>query len=406
MRQRLSLLLHALAIQGPHVGRVLQQVGLRRAAPVSGAPRLLFYAVNGTGLGHATRLLGIARQVRQQRRDAEILFLTSSEAAHLLYREGFAVVKTPSHDVADDGLLDQGLLLRLNHSTAWATILSFNPHCLIVDSFPSGIQDELPAFLNAARRKVFVFRAQRAEAAQNPDFQDILGRYDLILLPHSVGSETLPVPPSVATVWTGPMTAYGAEEMLPRAEARAALGLPPYGFIGLITLGGGGEPETQEARRQIAAALQQLETTSLWIEATGPLARVAKQGTARQDFGWRILREVHPLMLYMNAFDGAISAVGYNTTQEMQAAALPAILWPFPRKLDDQNARARQLAEAGRALCISEGAQTDRITELVSALRDLSNDSKREQMRAVMLAAVTPNGTVNGARAILDLLKQ
>ena len=42
--------------------------------------RFLFCCVNGTGLGHITRTLAVARQVRKLAPDAEILVLTSSES--------------------------------------------------------------------------------------------------------------------------------------------------------------------------------------------------------------------------------------------------------------------------------------------------------------------------------------
>ena len=61
--------------------------------------RLLFYAVNGLGLGHVTRLLAIARAVRSLAPDSQILFLTTSEADWVIYREGFAAVKIPSRSI-------------------------------------------------------------------------------------------------------------------------------------------------------------------------------------------------------------------------------------------------------------------------------------------------------------------
>ncbi len=408
MRQRLRLLLYALAIGGPSGPKILRQCGFRRAArKQEEAPRLLFYAVNGVGLGHATRLLGIARQVRKLEPRAEILFLTSSEAAHLLYREGFAVVKTPSHSIAAAGLLSEKRLLQINHSAAWATILSFDPHCLVVDTFPAGIQDELLPFLHSSLAKVFVFRAQRAAQAADSFLQNTMRQYDLILVPHAPESESVPTPTQVETLWTGSMIAHEPQEMLSRADARAALGLPADGFIGLMTIGGGGETETAAARAQLRAALAEINDESLWVEAQGPLAR-ALDATATSSDQWRVLREVHPLMLYMNAFDGAVSAVGYNTTQELQTARLPAILWPFARNLDDQGERARRLSKAGRALCIGEGAAEDRVPELIIALRDLMNPTTRERLRAAMSAADegTENGAAVGARAILKLLNE
>src|SRR4051812_4088241 len=73
-----------------------------RRNPVSrGEPlRVVCYAVNGTGVGHITRLLAIARWLRRYAaaldRRLEIWFLTSSEADGLVFAEGFAAFKIPS----------------------------------------------------------------------------------------------------------------------------------------------------------------------------------------------------------------------------------------------------------------------------------------------------------------------
>lgn len=408
MRHRLRLLLHALAINGKDIRGALRQTGFGQRAILLGPPRLLFYAVNGVGLGHVTRLLGIARQVRKLEPDAEILFLTSSEAAHLIYRAGFAFVKTPSHSLTAQNLLDEPSILRLNHHTALITALCFEPHCLVVDCFPAGLQDELWPLLQTSVRKVFVFRAQRENATRESDFQKALNLYDLVLVPHKQGSENVPVPPNVQAVWTGPMMGYEPSEMLSREAARAALGLPDQGFIGLITLGGGGEAEIAAARQQIATALQTKPDNEIWVEVEGPLLRRASE-TSADSFSWRILRDVHPLMLYLNAFDGAISAVGYNTVQELQAAGVPTILWPFPRLLDDQNARAQGLAQANRALAIGEGISENRWQELVDVLQQLRQENTRRQLREAMRAAsinTTQNGATLGAEAILELLQR
>ena len=64
--------------------------------------RLLFYAINGTGLGHLTRLLAVARSCRELldalEQEADIRFLTSSEASEVVW--DFPVYKLPSKTVA------------------------------------------------------------------------------------------------------------------------------------------------------------------------------------------------------------------------------------------------------------------------------------------------------------------
>ena len=59
--------------------------------------RILFCCINGVGLGHVTRVLAIARQVRRLAPDSELLVLTSSENAGILWNEGIASIKVPSY---------------------------------------------------------------------------------------------------------------------------------------------------------------------------------------------------------------------------------------------------------------------------------------------------------------------
>lgn len=371
--------------------------------------RLLFYAVDGLGLGHVTRLLALARAVRQQSPDAEILFLTASEASHVIYREGFAALKVPSRAAAATGHLRHGSFVRLTQSVVWNAVTAFDPHCLVVDTFAAGALHELLPILRWPLRKVFIFRAQRAERAADPLLQSTLRLYDLILVPHHPGSENIPAPDSSATVWTGPMLLRARDELLDRAAARTALGLPVEGEIGLITLGGGGEPETLTAREQLRRALATIPHQTLWVEVAGPLLRAAPEnGSAESD--WQVLRDIYPLMPYLRAFDCAVSAVGYNTTHELQAAGIPSLLWPFTRDLDDQSSRAQRLARAGRALAMGEGTGIEtegenRVPELTGALQALLQPATRAQLRHAMDAAQEhDNGATVGAIAILKLL--
>jgi len=441
---------------------------------------LLFYAVDGLGLGHVTRMLALARAVRRLSPGAEILFLTTSEASHVIYQEGFAALKLPSRTAASSGGLRGGSWLRLTQTVAWNAVAAFDPHCLIVDTFAAGTLQELLPILRWPLRKVFVFRAQRKERACDPFLQRTLELYDLILVPHAPDSEAVPIPQSTRAVWTGPMLLRDMSELLPRLEARRALGLPLEGEIGLFALGGGGEPKMDRARARMRRAAATNPQT-LWVEAAGPLARIEWSGASANDDPmeampaheyswsgaggasaggasasgeteregrWRTLRGVHPLMIFLRAFDYAVAAAGYNTTHELQAARVPSVLWPFARALDDQEARANRLAAAGRALCITQGsgdhgddqgseeaslnrgnakretagALRDREMELARALAELARPEVRRKMSEAMDKAqqkslsrkndasasageaLWRNGATIGAEAVLELL--
>ena len=60
--------------------------------------RWLLVAQDGWGLGHVSRQIGLARKVRARRPETDFLFLTYSEAAHLIWREGFASLKLPGDE--------------------------------------------------------------------------------------------------------------------------------------------------------------------------------------------------------------------------------------------------------------------------------------------------------------------
>src|SRR6478609_7939914 len=62
--------------------------------PVMGRERILFVTSNGTGLGHLTRSMAIARRLDPE---IEPLFFTLSEAASVVRDVGFAVEYMASH---------------------------------------------------------------------------------------------------------------------------------------------------------------------------------------------------------------------------------------------------------------------------------------------------------------------
>jgi UDP-N-acetylglucosamine--N-acetylmuramyl-(pentapeptide) pyrophosphoryl-undecaprenol N-acetylglucosamine transferase len=340
--------------------------------------RVALYAVNGLGLGHLTRMMGLGRALRRLAPGAEILLLTSSEASHLAYREGFAVLKVPSRNAARAGGWRHDTFLRVAQSAVTGALASFAPHILAVDTFPTGSLGELSPVLRWNCRKVFVLRAQRPEKAADPATQEALRLFDLVLVPHWPGEDARPEevlsPPSVPTVWTGPMTLRDESEVLPRAQARAALGLPPEGTCGLISLGGGGDPDIVAARSLLREALASPilapdGSPVRWFECAGPLeppaAPASEAGCAAVNQAGgeggpvTVLRGIHPQMVFARAFDGALTAAGYNTTHEGQAVALPCVLWPFPRDVDDQESRARFLEAQGRALVFAPPAAAD-----------------------------------------------
>ena len=358
-------------------------------------PRLLFYAVDGLGLGHVTRLLAIARAIRAQLPGAQMLFVTTTDADSVIHREGFASVKIPSRTVIQSSRIRASVYNKLAHSVVMNTVAAFNPAILIADTYPAGATQELLSTLSWEMLRVFVYRAQQAERAADPFFQAALSHYDLGIVPHDDGSEDIFAPNSLRLVWTGPILIRDRKEAFGRSDARQRLGLPEFGKLLYVTVGGGGDDEMALAEQMIFDAGRAAGWTVVAPEA--PLLKSRPQGMRPAQPDFRIA--YYPIAECFAAFDAAVSAAGYNTVHELLHFGVPSVLIPRSRGLDDQFARAQQAETVGAALT----AQLDR-QSIESALIRLAEDDLRATMTSNASAACPTNGAEIAAGEILALL--
>ncbi len=362
------------------------------------AARILFYAVNGLGLGHVTRLLAIARAVKRRQPAAEILFITSSEADGVIFREGFAAVKLPSKTIRETCGLRKGTYLRMAQSVTWNTIASFDPDVLVVDTYPSGSFEELIPVLRWRQRNVFVFREQRRETFQSELLAATLPLYDLLIVPHDAVEQVGDLPEPHKALAVGPILIRERSELLDRLRARVALGLPvgiaDKALLFYGSFGGGGDPQATRALELTARAVGSLGNAHLVVGA-GPLLRALPPAQP----GVTVLAGRYPMLDVLPAFDCAIVAAGYNTVHELMFAGVASTLIPFGRVLDDQERRARDLAAAGA--CLLCEPLTD--TSLAESVGRLADDETRRAIARRARSLVPKNGAGAAARAILEI---
>ncbi|MCU0555785.1 MAG: glycosyl transferase, partial [Desulfobacterales bacterium] len=91
--------------------------------------------------------------------------------------------------------------------------------------------------------------------------------------------------------------------------------------------------------------------------------------------GCRIQRFTPDFVSYLAAADLSVSMAGYNTSMNILASRVPALVWPFPQNRE-QGLRAERLARRGALR--------------VLAASDLQPDALAERMRQALDAGRAP----------------
>jgi predicted glycosyltransferase len=370
----------------------------RKSAPL----RVLCYAVNGLGLGHITRLISIAREVRRLAwlldLPVEIAFLTTSEGDSLAALHDFPAFKIPSRVIATNAGFEAGRYRKLAKQWVWNAVGLFTPDLFLVDTFPAGVFDELLDVLDFGQKNVFVYRAVRPAQAKNPLFQSALRAYDLILKPGESGEigNSSPVPSEVEyrVVPTGTILIRSRAEMFARTVARETLGLPEAGDCVYVSVGGGGDRDAEAQYKRLAELAGHFPETRFVFGAGGLYLR-------REWHASNITWTRRPLMATcFRAFDAAVTAGGYNTVAELLHAGVPCVFLPQPRSHDDQGARV--------ATCVERGAgmvpETEDVNDIARALRGLLRQETRETASRMAQSLVPVNDALLAAQESLSLL--
>ena len=369
---------------------------------------ILFYTVNGLGLGHLTRCLSIARQLKKQDSSLVPLFFTASEGSHLLYQEGFAYYKVPSKTIARESKL-----LKRNLAISYSEILTsivntYRPVALVVDTFPLGSMNDLLSVLGLPLKwkKFFIHREQMNMDRNKIETQNF---YDYIIAPHSKGSAKIPVPVSKRDdlFWSNEILIREKSELQSREEIKKKVGIAEDENLLFVNLGGGGDRTTLENYKQIfdlilnSSSLVRQKKIRLFVpkpplNSTNELKEIfSKLPTSA------ILHSHFPLMELMPAFDYAISAAGYNTFHELLACGIPSIFIPKSRGYDDQYGRAKRAFDAHATLFLEENQIQ---SHLINNLKTLF-DRKTEMVQNASSFLKT-DGAEQAARFLVEKIKR
>lgn len=339
------------------------------------SPCMVVVVPNGTGLGHVTRMMAICKEL-QEAAGVRSIFWSYSRAAEIVQASGFEVI------------LRQNAVHLKAHPPHWrqwetaefASVLKGVGAKLVC--YDGGSFD--PFIVNALRHPgcghIGVLWVRRGMMRPETDASMLESEQycDLVLEPGDLASEVDIGPTRVRTaehrgfsraIESKPMTLKPHLPSYSRREAKRKLELG-FGKHCLVSLGGA-FGDWSQLKRLISEESRANKVRIVW--AKSPLAPPLTDSDPDT-----VVRQFFPLNRYLNAFDGVITAAGYNSFHELMLGYEgPVLLAPTNNvRLDNQEARAKYAGSRGWADVITSDNIAEQGEIMKSFMRQVSRKEK------------------------------
>ena len=345
---------------------------------------ILFFPVNGSGMGHMNRCLAYARCMRSR---AKCSFFSLASAIEYVEAMDFVADYFVSPFWSGSTTYDWNCELAVRFGLMLERV---RPEVVVFDgTWP------FQGFLAACRaynhplKLVWSNRGLLKKAAKEVPVDESL--FDLIIVPGELGAvyDEAALPGGGKKITVPPVVLLDDVKLLERAEARSRLHLKPQGRYALFSLGPGNLKDVSGVGHQLVRRFQAEGFTVVWARAPIAVQDVQLPQTVKPI-------SVYPLVLYLKAFDVFVGAAGYNTCCEVVQAQIPSLLIPNTLLADDQARRAQIVTEHAPATVSS--CETEK--EIDAAVRSLLRVAEAHQSSS---CALSMNGAHLAAEAILAL---
>jgi UDP:flavonoid glycosyltransferase YjiC (YdhE family) len=304
----------------------------REAHADAATPRILFFNVNGSGMGHLNRCLAYARRLRGRARP---FFFSLASAIEIIEGMGFEADYFVSHYWSESSSFAWNSELAIRFGLMLERV---RPHAIVFDgTWP--FQGFLAA-CDAYGSPVRVWSNRGLLKADGKSVPVDESMFDLVIQPGELGAvkSESKLAGNGRRVVVPPVCLLDDDELLDRAMARKALGLPADGRFALFSLGPGNLKDVAGIGRGLIDVFKSAGFEIVWARAPISVRDVELPPDVRP-------LSVYPLARYLRAFDAFVGAAGYNTCCELVQARVPALLVPNAQLADDQPRRARMVAE-------------------------------------------------------------
>jgi UDP:flavonoid glycosyltransferase YjiC (YdhE family) len=363
---------------------------VNEAAEMSERRCVLFVTSNGTGFGHLTRSMAIARRFDP---GLEAAIFTLSAAAPVVRRLGFRVEHLSSYRTPGAG--SEWSWHRRLRERLRALIAELEPGALVFDGVHpyAAVLDVLREYPGLPA--VWCRRAMWREGAGR-EFLAGESAFDLVLEPGELAADDdrgLTAARRDQALVVPPIVLLDEDELLPRAEAERELGLEPGHVNALVQIGAGSDAVDRTVARCLERLAAEPDVQVAALESSISRRLTVPEEVAR-------ISDTYPMSRFYRGFDLAVSAAGYNNLHELVHFGVPSLFVPMPRELDDQGARARWAQRNGAGVAC-EGPDAP---DIEAALEELLDPARRAEIAAAARALGAENGAEPAARALSDLV--
>jgi hypothetical protein len=324
-------------------------------------PRIVFFNINGSGLGHLSRCLAYASRLRGR---ATAVFFSTASAVEVIQDMGFEA----------DYFVSE--FWSRSHINAWNRELAVRFGLMLEEVRPDAVLFDgtwpFHGFMHACDRYGVSIRIWSNRGLHKEDFEPVPVKesdFDLVIQPGEIDSgftiERAARPGRKVT--TPPVTLLRSDELLHRDEARNELGLEPDGRYALFSLGPGNLKDVSDVGYGLLEEMRGRGFTVVWARAP-----ISVRDVPLPDDVPTV--SVYPLARYLRAFDVLASAAGYNACCEIVQSGLPSLLVPNMQVADDQTRRAHMIARYAPVV-VSHCETPDHRRNAVDGLLELADTS-------------------------------
>jgi UDP:flavonoid glycosyltransferase YjiC (YdhE family) len=326
-------------------------------------PRILFFNINGSGLGHLSRCLAYARRMQGRARP---FFFSLASAVEVIHDMGFEADYFVSP------------FWSRSHINAWNRELAIRVGLMLEEVRPAAVVFDgtwpFHGFMDACDAYGVPLRIWSNRGLHKDDFEPVPVKesaFDLVIQPGEIGAgfaiERAQRPGRKVT--TPPVTLLRTDELMNRDEARDALGLKRDGRYALFSLGPGNLKDVSDIARGLIAEVRSQGCTVVWARAPISVRDVPLPDEV-------LPVSLYPLVRYMRAFDVFAGAAGYNTCCEVIQSDVPSLLIPNTQVADDQ-ARRAEIVSRYAPVVVSPCESAEERREAVSRLLEIDSVAGR-----------------------------